>query len=195
MKDLSWNKQKILLLLLGGIALGFSYTPAKRGRVLKTISREWKKIDRKRINVDIRELYRSKLVAEKQNTDGSFTLFLTKKGKMKALTYHFATMKISKGKWDGRWRIVVFDIPEKIRNGRDALRAKLFSLGFHEFQKSVFVFPYECKDEVEFVVEFFGLRSFVRYGVLSEIDNDFYLRNIFHLSSYKEEGGGRHLVL
>lgn len=179
MKELSPNKQKILLLLLGGITLGFSYTPWMQRKVLKTISKEWRRIDQKRINDDVRELYRTKLVATKQNPDGSLSLLLTDKGKMRTLTYHFAAMKISQHKWDGRWRIVVFDIPEKIRKGRDALREKLLALGFHELQKSVFVFPYECRDEVEFIIEFFGLRRFVRYGVLSEIDNDMHLRKIF----------------
>lgn len=117
----------------------------------------------------------------RQEQDGSLTLLLTEKGKMRALTYKFEDMKISKGSWDGRWRIVVFDVPEDIRRGRDALRIKLRALGFYELQKSVFVFPYECRNEVEFIIEFFGLRKFVRYGVLAEIDNDLHLRKIFRL--------------
>jgi DNA-binding transcriptional regulator PaaX len=76
---------------------------------------------------------------------------------------------------------VVFDIPEKLKRGRDALREKLKELGFYELQKSVFVFPYECRDEIEFIIEIFELRKYVRFGVLEEIDNELHLKKIFEL--------------
>ena len=100
---------------------------------------------------------------------------------MRALTYRFEEMRIEGRTWDGKWRLVVFDIPEKLRKGRDALRAKIKELGFYELQKSVFVFPYECRDEIDFIVEFFGLRKYVRYGVLEFIDNELHLKEIFDL--------------
>lgn len=174
-------QQKIILLLLGGIALGLTISSRGQLRIWKELSKEWKKINRAHLKQEIRNLYRSKLVATKQNEDGTFTLKLTDKGKIKALTYRFEDMRITKREWDGHWRIVVFDIPEKLRNARDALRIKLRELGFHELQKSVFVFPYECKDEVDFIIEFFEVRKYVRYGVLRFIDNDLHLRNIFEL--------------
>ncbi len=64
---------------------------------------------------------------------------------------------------------------------RDALRERLKNLGFYELQKSVFVFPYECQDEVNFLIEFFNLRKYVRYAVVESIDNDLHLRKIFNL--------------
>jgi len=90
-------------------------------------------------------------------------------------------MKIKRENWDGKWRIVVFDIPEKIKRGRDALREKLKELGFYELQKSVFVFPYKCQNEIEFVIEFFNLRKYVRFGTLDSIDNNLHLKKIFKL--------------
>lgn len=44
-------------------------------------------------------------------------------------------MKITKKDWDKRWRIVVFDVPEELRKGRDVLHSKLRALGFYELQK------------------------------------------------------------
>jgi len=174
-------KQKILLLLFSGLAFGFAYTPKRQWRILKGIAREWKRIDKEKLRNEIRKLYQSKLVEKKRNSDGSYTLLLTDKGKLKALTYHFQEMKIKKDNWDGKWRIVIFDIPEKLRQGRDALRDKLKNLGFYELQKSVFVFPYECKNEIEFIIEFFNLKKYVRFGVLELIDNEFHLKKIFKL--------------
>jgi len=175
-------KQKILLLLLTGVALGFSYNPKQQYKLVKALGREWRKIDRENLRREIRNLYRSRLIESKENLDRSFTYVLTNKGKIRALTYHFQEMKIKESHWDGKWRVVIFDIPEKLKTSRNALRDKLKELGFHKLQKSVFVFPYECKDEIDFVVEFFNLRKYVRYGIFDFIDNDLHLRKIFHLT-------------
>ena len=175
-------KQKILLLLLAGISFGYSYTPQRQWRILKEVSREWKKLNEKMLRNEIRKLYQSKLIKKKENPDDSHALLLTEKGKMKALTYHFQKMKIERKNWDGKWRVVIFDIPERIRERRDALREKLKHLGFYELQKSVFVFPYECRDEIEFVIEVFNLRKYARFGVLESIDNELHLKKIFELS-------------
>lgn len=175
-------QQKILLLLFGGLALGFSYTPQRQWKVLRAIAKEWKDMDKRTLKEEIRKLYRSQLVEKRENPDGSITFVMTKKGKLQTLTYKFNQMKIDAPKhWDGKWRIVIFDIPEKLRHGRDALREKLISLGFLELQKSVFVFPFECEKEIEFIVEFFLLKPYVRYGVLDYIDNALHLKQRFQL--------------
>jgi DNA-binding transcriptional regulator PaaX len=178
---LSSTKQKILLLLLAGVALGLSYSPRRQQRILKEFGEEWEKIDEKKIKDEIRQLYQSKLIERKQNADGSTTLTLTDKGKLRALTFHFQDMRVSDKDWDGKWRIVVFDVPEKLRFGRNALRAKLKALGFYELQKSVLVFPYECEQEIEFIVEFFNMRRFVRFCRVEYIDNEVHLRKVFRL--------------
>ncbi|OGZ79582.1 MAG: hypothetical protein A2528_01865 [Candidatus Staskawiczbacteria bacterium RIFOXYD2_FULL_37_9] len=174
-------KEKILLLLFGGLAFGCAYTPQKQWKVIKTISVEWKKIDKKELFAEIHRLYRSKLVKRITNSDGTLTFILTEKGKLRALTYSFEHMKIEKKDWDGKWRFIVFDVPEKFRTGRDALRWKIKKLGFYELQKSVFIFPYKCEDEINFIIEFFGIRKYVRYGIIDFIDNKAHLKQIFGL--------------
>ncbi|MDI6591525.1 MAG: CRISPR-associated endonuclease Cas2 [Patescibacteria group bacterium] len=180
-REISPLKQKLLLVLMAGLAIGFSYSPRRHFRIIKGLTKAWQKIDQQKLKREIQALYRSKLVELKENPDGTFTMILANKGKLKALNYYFAEMKIKKDNWDGKWRLVIFDIPEKIKKARNALREKLKSLGFYELQKSVFIFPYECKDEIDFLIEFFNLRKFVRYGILETIDNDLHLREIFKL--------------
>jgi DNA-binding transcriptional regulator PaaX len=175
-------KQKILLLLGAGLTLGMTHNPTRQYKILKAVGREWQIIDRENLKKEIRNLYRSKLIRIRENNDGSLTYALTDKGKIRALTYKFQEMKILKDKWDEKWRVIIFDIPEKLKSGRNALRQKLRDLGFRELQKSVFVFPYECENEINFIIEFFNLRKYVRYGVLDSIDNDIHLREIFCLS-------------
>lgn len=51
-------------------------------------------------------------------------------------------------KWDKKWRLVIFDIPQEFHNERNRFRQKLKALGFYKVQKSVFAFPYPCEDEL-----------------------------------------------
>ncbi|TSC94658.1 MAG: PaaX family transcrtiptional regulator [Parcubacteria group bacterium Licking1014_1] len=174
-------KEKILLLLLGGIAFGYSYTPGKQWMILKTISREWKKLDKKELKGEIGSLYRFKFIDKKKNNDGSVRVLITEKGKLKALNCQFENLKNRKEKWDGKWRMVAFDIPEKFKRGRDALRERLKRAGFRELQKSVFILPYDCEKEISSLVDFFDLSRYIRFGVLELIDNEVYLKKIFKL--------------
>ena len=151
-------------------------------KIIRGFTKEWRKINYQVLKNEIQGLYRSKLVDLKQNVDGSSTMILTDKGRIKTLNYHFQKMKVEKAPWDGKWRVVIFDIPETLKKARDALRNRLKSCGFQELQKSVFVLPYPCDNEVDFLIEFFGLREFVRTGILEKIDNDLHLRKIFALT-------------
>ena len=180
-REISFSKQKILLVLFKSLELGCSYTFKKQAWVLKSFSREWKKINKNKLRDEIRQLYQSRMIRKRENKDGSITITLTEKGKMKALTFYFENMKLNKGNWDGKWRMVTFDIPEKKRKGRDALRNKIKELGFYELQKSVWIYPFKCKDEIDFIIEFFGLRRYVRFVVVDSIDNEPHLKAIFKL--------------
>jgi len=178
---MSAAQKKILILLFRGLEFGYSYTFQKQWKVLKNLAKDWKRINEEELKKEIRNLYKSKSIKKKKNKDGSITIILTQKGKLKALNYHFENMIVEKTKWDGRWRLVMFDVPEKISLGRKALREKLKKLGFCELQKSVWIFPYECKNEIDFIIEFFGLRKYVRFGILEFIDNEAHLKKIFKL--------------
>ncbi len=83
--------------------------------------------------------------------------------------------------WDGMWRVVLFDIPERQRKAREALRTDLKQLGLRELQKSVFVHPYPCGDEVDFIIELYQLRPFVRQLVATTIDSELHLKKRFGL--------------
>ena len=175
-------QKKILLLLLGGVGLSLARSPKQYFRVIKGVHEEWQRIKKQTLKKAIKSLYRSRLVSEKDNLDGSTTIVLTDRGKEKALTFNIESMTITRPKrWDGKWRMVVFDIPERRRNARDVFRSVLKQLGFYEFQKSVFVHPYECKNEIDYVIEFFKIRSYVRTVTAMELDNEIHLKDIFEL--------------
>lgn len=176
------TQKKILLLLIGGLALGLSGSPKRYFQILESIGKEWEEINRKSLKRAIRNLYQSKLIKEKENPDGTITMVLTDKGKEKALTYNLDKMMIKKPKqWDGKWRIVLFDIPEKLRWVRDAFRHHLNQLGFYEFQKSVFIHPFDCQDEIDYLIEFYNARKFIRFIIAESLDNELHLKTHFGL--------------
>ena len=107
---------------------------------------------------------------------------ITEKGKKKILQFDIEEMNIKpSARWDGYWRIVIFDIPEKFKKARNALSKKIKDLGLFPLQKSVFVYPFDCRDEINFVSEFFGVGKFTQYIVAKEIDSENFLKQHFGL--------------
>lgn len=175
-------KQKVLLFLSAGIALSMARTPRNYFKILKNIPKEWENVKRNRLYRIVREFYNDRLVDYKEDKDGIIKIVLTKEGEKKALKFKLDEMKIKKpAKWDGEWRIVIFDIPEKFKQAREALRIKLKELGFLELQKSVFILPYECENEINFVMEVFLIRPFVRLIRAKSFTNEEQLRIKFNL--------------
>lgn len=174
--------QKTLLLLQSGVALSLTARPDVFFKIIKDTSKKLKEIDDRALRRTISSLYRSKLVDYLENKDGTITIILTEEGKHRVLRYNPNIMTIKKQKnWDGMWRVVMFDIPEKMREGRTVLVQKLKQLGFYPLQKSVFILPYDCKNEVDFLVEAFDLRKYVRFLLVKETDLDIALKHKFAL--------------
>lgn len=179
---ISPTKQKILLLLGAGVALGFSRTPRQYFRVLKTATRYWRSIDEKYLRKVVGEFYCDRLVRKIERKDGTVEIVLSEKGKKKILEFKINEIRIKKPvKWDGKWRIAMFDVPEKLKYQRDVLREKLKDLKFYELQKSVFVHPYPCLDEINFVTEFYDMRRYVRCGEMANLTNEAQLKLYFKL--------------
>ena len=174
--------QKTLLLLTAGVALGLTNSPRRQFYIINQVAKEWRLINERALKRAIRRLYESKLIDAKDNDDGTTTIVLTQKGKNKALTYKIDDIEIPKmKKWDGKWRIVVFDVPEKFKKARKALARALKIMNFYPLQKSVFVHPFECENEIDFVVEFFSVRPCVRYILADHIDNELHIKHHFGL--------------
>jgi len=108
---------------------------------------------------------------------------LTEEGKKAAGWLQVDSLKIKKPKkWDGKWRIVIFDIAEMKRIYREAFRSKLKELGFLLFQKSAWIFPYDCKKEMAILREFFGLKDYeMKLITAQDIGDDSEYKKIFTL--------------
>jgi len=119
-----------------------------------------------------------------ENQGGQLYISLTKKGKKKAGKYQIDDLEIKKPKkWDGFWRVLIFDIKDKQKLKREALRGKIKELGLFQLQKSVWVYPYDFTAEIKLLRSFFGLsQDEMEFIIASRIENDKKLKTNFNLS-------------
>ncbi|HWQ60060.1 MAG TPA: hypothetical protein VN420_02840 [Candidatus Fimivivens sp.] len=175
-------QQKTLLLLLGGITLGSQRSSKRYYRLLRELRKEWNRIDQRSVTRSLRRLSEQKLVMEKRLPDGTVRLVLTKEGKRQArfLDLYGQSIRLKKPKkWDGKWRVIVFDIPEESRVFRNILRHHLREMEFYQLQKSVFVSPFPYEKLLLELVDLYGAGSYVRIMTVSWLDNGEKLKRRF----------------
>lgn len=130
----------------------------------------------------LRQLAKQKYIHITDHPDGSSTVRITREGKIRALTYDVNSLHLIKpSQWDKKWRVVIFDISERNRKLRDIFRLRLRQLGLYLLQESVYVSPYKCFDEVEFLRELYGVPFAVKYLLVEKIEDDDALRARFDL--------------
>jgi DNA-binding transcriptional regulator PaaX len=136
--------------------------------------------ERRKIKRSVYGLEKSGFIQRKNKEDDIF--ILTEKGRERAMRYALAKMKIaSQKKWDKKWRLVMFDVPEKKMQARRAINFALKRLGFVQYQKSIFVTPFPCEKEIDFVGGCFRIRENIRIVVASEIEGEDTLRKAFNV--------------
>ena len=178
------TKKKVLLLLGAGIGLGFTKRPDKQWQIISEIADEWKKINRTSLNRAVSSLYESHLVKEKKHKDGTTTMVLTHEGERMVLRYNLHTLKLNKKeKWEGKWYVVMYDIPESKRRLRKILMHRLKALGFIELQHSVFAYPHDCRKEIEYIIEAYDAREYIRCMEVTYIDDESALRKKFKIKN------------
>ncbi|MBI4135989.1 MAG: hypothetical protein HY481_00350 [Candidatus Vogelbacteria bacterium] len=166
-------KQKVLLLLATGVLLGLTRSPRQYFRIVRTAAKVWRFIDRNYLYQLVKEFKENRLVDYREKPNGEIEVILTEQGRKMTLRFDLDKLQIKPARvWDGRWRVLIFDIPEKKRPARDALRDKLKELGFHELQRSVFIQPYPCELEINFINEVFDIRNYVRLIEADRISNE-----------------------
>ncbi len=84
-------------------------------------------------------------------------------------------------KWDKKWRIVIFDIPEKLRNKRDCFRDSLKCAGFQKLQNSIWVNPLGEFDDIQELARHYKIEKYVILIFADNISNDLLLKQKFKL--------------
>lgn len=176
--------KEILLILAGGtLAIGLTFIfVAFPGfvHIAKVFNAKTGK-DNFRLRQSVQSLERHGFVSIVKK-HGVETIVITPLGKREANRYALEQIRPQKTKvWDKKWRIVMFDIPEKKKKARDALRNAFKKMDFIQIQKSVFVYPYPCKKEIDFIAEYFQIRKGITYAVAGTIEGGGVLKKKFKL--------------
>ena len=127
---------------------------------------------------------RSKLIIISEKPEGKFLVELSEKGRRRLKEVDYENLRIPVLKtWDKKWRIVIFDIPHTFQNSiRNAFTLKLKRLGFCLLQKSVWVHPYPCENEIRLLAELLGVSRCVHIIVAESLTNEVKLYRHFQLS-------------
>jgi hypothetical protein len=173
------TKVALALVVVAGVLTVVSVAPG-----LTVLARHYKRsryYSDKQIRDASQNLKRGRYI-ETDTSGDKPRICLTKKGEEYFQKMIFEEARLSsQEKWDGKWRFVLFDIPVDHSKARDALRWRLRALGFFQYQKSVWVYPYPCKDEILFVADHFGVGRFVEILDATGISDDAVLKKHFEL--------------
>lgn len=169
------TKDLLMILAVGGFVSLAVIAPGLATFVAKEI--KWQ--ERAKLNQRLERLRKRKLINITYE-NGQTKVEITESGRKKALEYKFEEMKIkTPGKWDDKWRLVIFDVAEYKKRLRERLRAKLKEIGFMTLNKSVLIYPYPCPDEIEFIRHIFNVGKEVIYLTTERFEEDIYYYNWF----------------
>ena len=187
----NYNSYNILknVLLAGGVLTLSAIAPLGGAIFVKEMIKGYfrkKDFERKTFLRDLKRLQVRNLLDFIELPDGSLKIILSKAGKKKALTYKIDEIRLDKKRlWDGRWRLVIFDIPSTKKRLYEVLHLKLRELEFYTIQKSVFIVPYRCEDEIDFIATLLGVREHVLILNVASFEGDEKLRYYFRIGEFK----------
>ena len=103
-----------------------------------------------------------------KNLESKNAVIITKKGISKALKASFKFEDKRKRK-DGKWIMIIFDIPQSHRKARDLLRVILVNLGYKMFQQSVWISPYDIAEKTEKLLQSYSLDGYVKIFLIKKL--------------------------
>ena len=156
------SKTKLILkyLATGGIiTLASLSNPLLPHYLLKNYLKN-KKFQKSKFLQDLKRLQVRELIEYRESPNGEVRMVLKSAGKKLVLHYDIDKIEIKKQKtWDKKWQMIIFDIPIKKRMASNALSTKLKSMGFYQLQKSIYIHPFPCENEIEFIASVFDIRK------------------------------------
>jgi CRISPR/Cas system-associated endoribonuclease Cas2 len=127
---------------------------------------EWNKFNIWRLKQILKRLRSQKIIEIKDDR-----IVITNKGKRKVLQYDLETMAL-KPKTDGKWRIIMYDISNMKKRERDFFRSMLKKLRLLQLQESVYLTPFVCDDEIEYLRQRFNVGNDVMVLKVVGIENE-----------------------
>lgn len=112
---------------------------------------------------------------EYSRVQNQISVKLTLKGKIKLLE------NSDDQKTDGKWRMLSFDIPERIRKTRNQFRSAIKRVGFRQVQLSLWACPFIKADQIIKIIEYYKVEKYVAYLIVEKTDIEEHLKKIFKM--------------
>lgn len=184
LQQLIFSAIGISLVVGGSIVLTPNF-PIVIGMMLKIIEEiKNHKVSKTKVKQSLKRLEKRQLLSIEMYGKEA-VVRIVDKGKTEVLRYSLKALldlKKKNKKWDGKWFLVIFDVPEKERKKRDYLRRFLSTIGFFQYQKSVYVYPYECKKEIALIKQIVEGGHYMQYIVAQEIEDEEKVKRAFIFS-------------
>ena len=100
---------------------------------------------------------------------GKTAIMLTKEGLGRALRASFKMESDHNKRKDGKWIMLIFDIPQTNKKARNLMTSILHNLKYKMFQQSVWVTPCDVSEKTEKFLQFYFLDKFVKIFLIEEI--------------------------
>jgi phenylacetic acid degradation operon negative regulatory protein len=101
--------------------------------------------------------------AEKIGNKSYYTL--TNRGVKRIEEASERIFKLKPVKWDGKWRIFMYSIPEEIRNIRDELRKELVWSGFGTMSNSCWISANQLEKQVQDLIDKYDIEAYVDFFI------------------------------
>lgn len=185
------NKEILLLLGVGTLLVASIVMPgltvaagvimeAKRRHDFAEDQKAWKKFNVPLLRRNLKRLYEQKLV-EVVEENGQEVVKLTQKGHIRYLRFKMEDWSNKNHGWDGKWRIVAYDISKLKKAKQESFRRLLKQMNFWPLQKSIYLTPYQCHQAVNYLREYFNLGEEVMILEVSKLENEKYYQQYFGL--------------
>ena len=180
------RKSKIQKAILGVVAAaGILAVAAVAPNALQALSifgfGRSNKYPKNTVNRSFNRLIEGGLLKIERTENGNF-VGLTVKGEKLMRLWGANNYQIKKPKrWDGKFRVIIFDIKEYRKGIRNKLRKTLQSIGFIKLQNSVWVYPYDCEDYIKLIKADFHIGKDALYMIVDNIENDKPIKKVFGL--------------
>jgi DNA-binding transcriptional regulator PaaX len=145
-------------------------------QVLAPFFKKKKYSAKKAIERNIEILVQKGLLTKKRNQ-----LELTQKGRLISFLKGYDNVISEQKKWDGKWRLVIFDVPHSKNKERLELTRGMKMHGFHLLQRSVWLYPYPCDAFIQTLTAYLDLKQEIIYITEASLPDEGKYKKIFKL--------------
>lgn len=142
--------------------------------------REWEKFNSYRLRQIIKRMQQQKYI-EIVEIDNVPIIRILEKGKKRLLRYDIEQIKLDETFWDRKWRLIIYDVKSMKRAQSEMFRRALLKLKLLKIQNSVYLTPFRCENEIEYLRQLFDIGKEVQIVTVRRLENEPVYRKYFDI--------------